>query len=480
MSFRLVTGHPGRRPLRERLRGPVHEILTDHLMMVLALLLVPTNLLPLFFPFTYAMLVIFEAVNYVIILVFVFEYFAKLYVAEDRRKHFRDPWHLLDLLIVVLAMLDLLPFIPLRGGIASPLLRLLRVTRAFAIVGRTVQRAECPGASSQPTELMPPQQLKIRIMGEATGIHEGTRECAVERIQAPTEIFVDLQDFSHGDLDFISETLQIPKHVLESRAIQESFPRIDYFKNYTTIYLSDPRLIPAPCDNPGFTISTNNFLIICANDNLINISTGQSDLLDRVVSEGLVLPEESFIVRVLYSILKRKLRDYEEIVRALERKTVQLEEVPVGDTDKNFLEETFHLRKEIHKVLASLWHFRQVLGMIEARKVQLVNVKEESLEQFAILHGESEYAYETLEHAKDSVQSLIELHINTISYDMNRVMRLLAVITSLALIPTIIGGLLGENLSDQPYQISIFEVSFLVIALMLLALYAYWRKGWLK
>jgi Mg2+ and Co2+ transporter CorA len=85
-----------------------------------------------------------------------------------------------------------------------------------------------------------------------------------------------------------------------------------------------------------------------------------------------------------------------------------------------------------------------------------------------------------MEHAKDSVQSLIELHINTISYDMNRVMRLLAVITSLALIPTIIGGLLGENLADQPYQISIFEVSFLVIALMVLALYAYWRKGWLK
>ena len=59
-------------------------------------------------------------------------------------------------------------------------------------------------------------------------------------------------------------------------------------------------------------------------------------------------------------------------------------------------------------------------------------------------------------------------------------MMLLAVISCLGLIPAVVGGLLGENLVHQPYNVTIGEVFFLVLALMSLALYAFYRRGWLK
>jgi Mg2+ and Co2+ transporter CorA len=59
-------------------------------------------------------------------------------------------------------------------------------------------------------------------------------------------------------------------------------------------------------------------------------------------------------------------------------------------------------------------------------------------------------------------------------------MKILAVITCLALVPTIIGGLLGQNLMDQPYNITIHEIFFFVISLMLIGLYIFYRKGWLR
>lgn len=62
---------------------------------------------------------------------------------------------------------------------------------------------------------------------------------------------------------------------------------------------------------------------------------------------------------------------------------------------------------------------------------------------------------------------------------MNRVMKVIAVITCLAIVPSIIGGLLGENLVDQPYQITISEVFFLVASLMLMGLYVFYKKNWL-
>jgi len=120
------------------------------------------------------------------------------------------------------------------------------------------------------------------------------------------------------------------------------------------------------------------------------------------------------------------------------------------------------------------------LGSLRGRKVSLLSIKDENLEHFGVLRDEAEYLHETLGQVRDILISLIELHINSVSYDMNRVMKVLAVITSLSLIPAVIGGLLGENLADSPYQLTIFEVTFLVLALMLLGLYAYWRKGWLR
>jgi len=184
---------------------------------------------------------------------------------------------------------------------------------------------------------------------------------------------------------------------------------------------------------------------------------------------------------VVFSVLRRKIREYEEIVQALEHATAKLEEEPVGRTRKEFLEEAFQLKKDMHKALYNLWHFRQVLDSIRNRPAAGAGESNEEVRGLlGELYQEAQYLYETLENVKDSVMSLIELHINTVSLDMNRVMRVLAVITALSLIPAIIGGLLGQNLVDQPYQVTIYEIFFVVFSLMLLGLYAFWRKGWLR
>jgi Mg2+ and Co2+ transporter CorA len=70
--------------------------------------------------------------------------------------------------------------------------------------------------------------------------------------------------------------------------------------------------------------------------------------------------------------------------------------------------------------------------------------------------------------------------MNTLNYEMTRVMRIVAVMTALALIPTTIGGLLGENLIDAPWSMTIYEIVFIVMLFMSLAVYFFFRKGWLR
>jgi Mg2+ and Co2+ transporter CorA len=464
------------RGLRLKLREPVYQIFTDHLMIVLALVLIPAIFLPVFFTFSQFMLVFFKAVRSAILIMFILEYFLKLYVADSRKAYATDPWHIIDLIIVILAATDFIPRTPLGGiGRAFPLLRLLRVTRMFAVAGRTVKRA----TQLRPVEKVTPlvSRMKINILIDGMVLKKAAKEDIARYIAAPGHTWIDLQEVSEPDIDFISDALKIPKIVLVSKIIKESYPKIDFFKNLTTIFIQDSKLQSDSADIKDIRIHRNNMLISWANNYIVTISNDKSELFDQI-SDGLAVKNEDFIVAILYSIFNRKVSDYEEIVRLMEQNITALEELPVGQMHP-FLESSFYFKKEIQKVHSNLLHFKQVLGAIRTRKI-LPGLKDEYNSLFGILQDESVYLSETSDNIRDNLISLIDLRINTVSVGLSRVMRILAVITSLGLIPAIISELLGENLIDSPYPVRLPEVLFLELFIMSLTAYAFYRRGWLR
>lgn len=459
--------------LRGKLRGPVYQIFTDHLMIVLALLLIPAIFLPFFFILSQFMLDFFRVVRSAILMIFILEYFLKLYVADSRKEYATNPWHIIDLIIVILAATDFIQRIPLGGiGRAFPL---LRVTRIFAVAGRTVKRA----VPLRPVEKVTPlfSQMKINILTDGGIIKGAANEDIAGYMAAPGHTWIDLQEVSEPDIDFISDTLKIPKFVLESKIIKESYPKIDFFKNFTTIFIRDSKLQSDGVDIKDVRILSNNMLISWTNNYIVTISSEKSDLFD-LASDGLAVKDDDFIVRILYSIFSRKISDYEEIVRLMEQNITAMEELPVGQMHP-FLENSFYFKKEIQKIHSNLLHFKQVLGIIRTRKI-LPGLRDEYHSLFGILFDESVYLSETSENIRDNLFSLIDLRINTVSVGLSRVMRILAVITSLGLIPSIISGLFGQNLIDSPYPVRLSEVFFLEIFIMSLMAYAFYRRGWLR
>ena len=464
---------------RAKLRERVHAWFTDRLMMELALLLIPATVLPLVLPFSPIMCRVFDAVNYGVIAAFAAEYVLKLYAAESRWQFFRSPWHLLDLLILVLAACDFLPFAQVKAGKASPLLRLLRLARFFAVTGRAFSRV-APSVRAAAQRAVD-ARAQINILEEGSVQRRVSWVEAVASVVDPHETWIDVQQVTRADLDDLSKTFRVPRHVLESKLFGDSFPGIDYFKDYTLLVLWDTRVVCADGDVNRCQTENTNVVVICTKDYLATLSVGPNTLFDHLAEEGLRLAEESFSVRVLYAILQHKIEDYKSTVQMLERRVADMEELHGGRTrDPNFLDSTAHLKKLIQKQDYNLRHFVQVLHQISMRKVVLQSIRDESLDLFVLLRDEAEMLNDTCHSTRENLVSLIELQLNRVSFDINRVMRVVAVLSCISLAPAIIGGLLGENLVDQPFNVTIYEIFFLVISLMLIALYVFYRKGWLK
>jgi uncharacterized membrane protein YwaF len=89
---------------RKGVRDAVDSILSDKFMLVASISVLPIILLPFIFDLPPNWTEFLGICDWSIILVFVAEYTSKLYLARDRWAHFKEPWHLVDLVIVVLAL----------------------------------------------------------------------------------------------------------------------------------------------------------------------------------------------------------------------------------------------------------------------------------------------------------------------------------------------------------------------------------------
>jgi len=63
---------------------------------------------------------------------------------------------------------------------------------------------------------------------------------------------------------------------------------------------------------------------------------------------------------------------------------------------------------------------------------------------------------------------------------MNRVMRVLAVASVIGLIPGVVGGLFGMNLAGNPWPMTLPQVASAVGFSMIVCLYFFFVKGWLR
>jgi Mg2+ and Co2+ transporter CorA len=475
-------------------REAVYRIFNDDVMIGLVAVLALAVIFPVLdHDLSSGMKVILDYVNYVVIGAFIAEYVLKLYVEDKSRISFvTDPLHVLDIIIIIIALLDFSPLalsIPIisNSGELSPMLRLLRLLRiplrGLLALGLASKAKTLEDNKKKPDEPAPDRLLKISTLdeeGNTRGYSKGT--LSLEKDGKP--LWVDFQEITKDDLSYIEEITEISGEEIKKKLIEGSFPRIDHIGEIPSILLWDSRI-----ENKSdltTEITSPRMLVVLKDANIITLTTDKSELFTRVNRPKDQINKKNLIVEVLFSLLKLKMNDYGKIVHEIENKISEFEEIPIDKTSPEFLHKTFLFKKEIQQVSDNLWHFHQVLDQIITKEDLLnLGINENHRRNINTLHSESKYICRTARNVKQSLDTLIELHINTVSYDLNRIMRVIAVITCLAIIPSVIGGLLGVNLVMENgdsigFQLYIPEVVFLVCSLMLLGLYAFYKMGWLR
>lgn len=279
----------------------------------------------------------------------------------------------------------------------------------------------------------------------------------------------------------LSNTLGIPRILLESELTEESYPRVDYFEHYSLIFARIADIQLSPRDSARLIIDRKGILVVCQEQNIVTISRIKNAIFKQITRQAqkALNPDDPLVVTILYTILKYILEKDKQIIAALEQRLMILESIPLNKRPANFLEVTFHLRKDVNQIVPSLLHLKEVISVITTKQVPLEVFCEKHEKIFDILIDESVYLHETASSARDNLQSLVDLYINTNSFQTNQVMRIIAVITSLGIIPALM-GLLGSNIAGNPWDIQLWQVFGLIAFIVLAMIWIFYRMGWLK
>jgi Mg2+ and Co2+ transporter CorA len=201
--------------------------------------------------------------------------------------------------------------------------------------------------------------------------------------------------------------------------------------------------------------------------------------IPREAADG-VLPDIKFPARMAYGVLAL-VRDRNAFVaQRHEEEILRVDEVRANEGGAQFLDRAYRLQREISTTTADVWRLKQIVRRLAEGKVVLQGADAKNDPFLDNLVTDIDGIHEKFGDLKESLKSLMEFHMDVTSFEMNKFMKLLAIVGFLGLIPSVAGGLLGMNVAGNPWSVTLGQVAFAIAMGMAIALYVFAIKGWLR
>jgi len=287
--------------------------------------------------------------------------------------------------------------------------------------------------------------------------------------------WIDVADPTIEELGKLAEALEIPRHVLIGR-LRSNYPHADTYFEYTKLFAWQL----GRDMGKDFSFSRSPIIVFTNKVSAITISPSRTGIREKIAEEFDAQSHASISVpaRVIYLTMSYILETYEGFAEEFESATEKFEEA-IPPWPRYFYTEAFRIRREASHLLRLLRHFRMLAECLATGNSQIPFTGEE-MRILDSVYDRAVGTEETTETSLETIRDLISLHLDTLSHDMNRAMRLIAAMTAIVAIPSVINSLLGMNLVGIPWPWELWQVAIVSISVAVLLATYFYRKGWLR
>ena len=302
-------------------------------------------------------------------------------------------------------------------------------------------------------------------MGIVVRIYK-TIDGAIHQIQEPEEgCWIALTNPTATEIFEFSEKFDIEVDDLRSPLDEEERSRIEVEDNYTLILVDVP-MIEERNDKDWY--GTIPLGIIVTGSMIFTICLEDTPVLTRFM-EGRVRSFFTYMkTRFIFQILYRNASMYLRYLRIIDKKSEQVEEKLHLSTRNEELIELLELQKSLTYFLTSLRSNEVVLEKL--LKIDSIKKYPEDTDLLEDVITENKQAIEMANVYSGILNGTMDAFASIISNNMNIVMKVLAIITIVMSIPTIVFSAYGMNVAGSGMPLSRSPLGFLIIILISVAI----------
>lgn len=149
-----------------------------------------------------------------------------------------------------------------------------------------------------------------------------------------------------------------------------------------------------------------------------------------------------------YSLLDTVVDNYFLVLEELGERIEDLEDALVARPERDALQKIHVLKREMLFFRKALWPLREFVAVLSRGDSPLL--KETTVPYIRDVYDHTIHAIETLETYRDIVSGMLDIYLSGVSNRMNKVMKVLTIISTIFMPLTFIAGLYGMNFRYMP------------------------------
>ncbi len=183
-----------------------------------------------------------------------------------------------------------------------------------------------------------------------------------------------------------------------------------------------------------------------------------------------------------YALLDDIIDNYFVILEKIGEKIESIEEALVVKPDSRILQSINKTKKNLIFLRKTVWPLREVVRTVTQTDSPLI--REQTLVYFRDIHDHVIQAVDTIEAFRDTVSSMLDIYLSSLSHRLNEVMKVLTVIATIFMPLTFLAGIYGMNFNTRASPFNMPELNWpfgylfvlLLMATVVLGMVMYFKK----
>lgn len=280
------------------------------------------------------------------------------------------------------------------------------------------------------------------------------------------------------EIEDIGRIFHIHPLVLEDVINTNQRPKTEMYDNFVYIVLKMLYI-----DEKSNDVTIEQVSIIVGENYVITFQETEIDVFDSIRKR---ISSTKWRVRRLgadyltYALIDAIVDNYFIVLEHLNEVVEELEDEMLSNSKPDYLQMVYRLKRTYIYIRKMVYPVRELLNMLMRTEIKQIN--DETRLHYRDVYDHLIRVLDTIEHSRELLSSIVEIHITSISQKMNEVMKVLTIIATIFIPLTFIAGIYGMNFKNMPelewewgYFASIGLMALIAIGMVLYIV----KKKWL-